>query len=133
MASIGSVDYDDETTGYQTGGAWVRSVEFGEAEYEVDFPSAPGVDGTGSKNYGYRRQNVTIGVTYVAGSANECISLAQQDNLDMAGLPNDASIGGVGLTAAWLTKFKTSTPRSTGYGTYRMNAEITVLATRLNA
>ena len=131
MANIGSASWNDEPFGYKSTGSFIRSIEAGEYEYEVDHPSAPGVDGSGSKNYGFRKQEVTIGVTYIAGSSNQCYKLADDDNFAISGITQDAVLGGVTMKAVWLLKFKTQTPRSTGLGTYRMNAEITIMATRL--
>lgn len=131
----GSVDYSDGTSmSFTAGGKYCTGFKMGGAKYEYEFFTAPGVDGQGSKNLGYRGQMITLDVTYVSSSEEACIASADGDNQILAATPSTLTAGGESFLGCFLESFDTEQTRSTGLGDesqFYMKARITLDSKRL--
>lgn len=57
-------------------------------EYKYDYPSTPGVNGTGSKNFGFRNQRVSLRVVYIDSSQAAVLEAYGTDMQILAAAPS---------------------------------------------
>lgn len=121
---------DGATLAYQSGCQVCAKFSPGNIEREIPSIFTGGVNGGGTKDYGYRGQDLHFEVIYVGSSENALIA---QWQADIAVISSVCTVVAAGQTYnACINQHgtKAEQPKSTGYGTYRMEATIHVRATR---
>lgn len=108
------------------------SFTIGTPEYERDWIGSPGVDGVGSKTFGYRNQRVELRVMYVAASETAAITAAVADSDALgSGGASDLVLAGTTFFACFLDQFEIGQPTSTGAGKMILECDIVVNSKRL--
>ncbi len=123
-ASGGGVTYAN-TGSFDAGGKWCESASFTAKQNGMDFPSAAGEDGSGSKNYGSRTRKIVLNVVYVAGSEALCYSGFQGDTDGLSKQPS--AISGIGSFARCFLEgiaSKIDQPKSNGLTLYWARATL---------
>jgi len=77
-AVIGGITFS-ATCSYTSAGQFLADYSIGEREYARQYITAPGIDGQGSKNFGFRNQRIVLHVEYVASSADGVVTAMQND------------------------------------------------------
>jgi len=91
---IYSASYD-----YTADGKWLDALKYGGAEFRFEMINSPGVDGCGTKDHGFRSQDIELMVVYVAADTDACIT-AFDDDLDIiCGRVNTLAVNGRSLGA----------------------------------
>jgi hypothetical protein len=62
------------TMAYDISGKYLRAYEIGGRDYERVFIGVPGVNGVGSKNFGFRGRKITLHVCYVGSDEGNIVS-----------------------------------------------------------
>lgn len=71
-----------------------EGVKVGARKYQYEYVYAAGVNGAGTKNYGFRDQMITIQCVYVGASANAVLSTIMTDLNDIASGKNSVAHNG---------------------------------------
>lgn len=99
------VTYAD-TGDYDSEGQWLEggedSVRISGRKYSLDFPSAGGVDGSGSKNFGFRSQTVEFLAIYVGASETALMTTITGHLDNWPNQPSTVAVGGYSIKRAFL-------------------------------
>lgn len=125
----GSATFDEGATlDYASAGAhgFLAMFEPQNKQRDVRAKYQPGLDGGGTKDFGFREQKIRMTVIYVASSEDACIAAAEKDDTVISNVCI-LSCAGQTYTAVICKGFSKPQPKSTGYGTYRMECQLELL------
>lgn len=125
---------DGATMGYGASfGAFCVAVELGTPQYEIMPVYAPGADGGGTKNYGFRSQIITLRVEYLDSGEDGVVTAINGDMATLSQTPNDLTIGSNSWGACLLQSFVAEQPKkiTSTSSDYRAKAMLTVRAVQL--
>lgn len=75
-ATLGSVTLSSPSTSWAAGSKWIERARVGARIYGRTHPDAAGDDGTGRKNFGFRRQAIVLTCRFVESSGAAAIAAA---------------------------------------------------------
>jgi hypothetical protein len=130
----GSSAFADGTSmSYDKTGIFCVDFAIGTPYWKIEPQDAPGVDGQGTINYGYRSQGIIVKVCYIDGSENSVSADVTNDNKVIGSGPSTLLVAGQTFQACILHSMKPvdRQPRPTGYGTFYQFVNIEVEAVRL--
>ena len=111
-------------------GTFLVHLEAENARDELEFVAAPGLDGAGRKNYGYRGQRFHAEVIYVQANEGACLSAFQADCAAFRAALLGGTLGGLTVYAIHLESARAEQPTATGYDTVMMTARFVLDAKR---
>jgi hypothetical protein len=131
---LGSVVSFAATANFASAGKWVENGVAKAPLYLRSFPDGDGVNGTGTKNHGFRSRPVSINVIYVGTSETDPIATAMADQALLAAeAPFTVTVAGVTLPACVLEpeSFVELESHKTEAGTYWCRATFVVSQKRI--
>ena len=133
-ATINGVSYSDGISlSYAATGKYCTSLSMSGPASERDYPSAPGISGTGIKDFGKRSQSASVTIEYILGSESAIHSAYNSDSNSMSvGTGGTCTLGGITWQACTVECGPLSQPKSVGFGNYRAVASISITRHRFN-
>ncbi len=113
---------------YETTGKYCTRLKIGGRVYKKDFIDAPGVNGCGTKNFGFREQPVEITVCYVNTSEANVLAAFESDMSSVGSGPCTLVAGGQTFQGCDVRFGTLEQVKSTGGGKY--HASVTIEANR---
>ncbi len=105
---------------FRADGKWCESAPEHPDQHGMEFITAAGEDGAGSKDYGFRESEVPLIVIYVAASEAAVRAAFAGDMAAKSRVPSTISIDGGDIERCFLNAkaSKMEQPKSTGYGKF---------------
>jgi hypothetical protein len=125
----GAVNFGDgNTMTYGTQGNFLVDFLLGTPKWEIVPETAPGVDGAGSSNYGYRGWKIKLHVCYIGGGEADICQKSASDMENLGGGLSNLTVAGQTFQACELLSFEPidRQPRPTGLGTFQQHFNIQV-------
>lgn len=115
------------TYGSAGSNGFLASYSVGNQQRDIRAKYQPGLNGGGTKDFGLREQKIRMTVIYVNASEDGCLNAAETDDAVISNVCV-LSLAGRTYTAVVCKGFTKPQPKSTAYGTYRMECELELLA-----
>lgn len=127
----GATFADGNSINYASAGTrWLCKFSVGGRKYLKDFPDAAGVDGSGTKNFGFRTQAIALSVEYVAATETAVLALFEADQTAIGAGPSTLTLAGQTYQACTLEDSKSEQPRPCN-GNVKMEALFVFMRRRL--